>query len=163
MSNRTSPLKRATIFCRNIEQSLALYRDILGFTVAEDKTVAGPAMAKMIGLDDCSMHICHLQAQNSEDGLIGLYEITADDVPETVRPPVGKIHLGQTAVVVNTDQPDEIYADLEKAGYDFLTPPTKYVKEEDSDYMKAGTYTEMIFYDPDGVLVSIMGYEPKTA
>ena len=52
-------------------------------------------------------------------------------------------------------------ADLEAKGYDFLTPPTKYTKEEDSEYMKAGTYTEMIFYDPDGVLVSVMGFEPK--
>lgn len=163
MTDRTSPLKRATIFCRNIEKSLALYRDILGFTVAEDKTVAGPAMAKMIGLDDCSMHICHLQAQNSEDGLIGLYEVTADDVPETTVPPQGKIHLGQVAVVVSTDKPDEVFKDLEAAGYPFLTLPTKYVKEEDSDYMKAGTYTEMIFYDPDGVLVSILGFEPKAA
>ncbi len=162
MQDRTSPLKRATIFCRDIEKSLALYRDILGFTVAEDKTVAGPAMAKMISLDDCSMHICHLQARNSEDGLIGLYEITADDVPETTPPPPGIIHRGQVAVVVSTDEPDAIYADVEAAGYPFLTPPTKYVKEEDSEYMKAGTYTEMIFYDPDGVLVSVLGYEPKT-
>lgn len=161
MSERTSPVKRTTIFCRDIERSLALYRDILGFKVAEDKTVAGPAMAKMIGLDDCSMHICHLQAHNSEDGLIGLYEITAENVPETSPPAPGKIHLGQVAVVVTTDQPDAIYADLEAKGYDFLTPPTKYTKEEDSEYMKAGTYTEMIFYDPDGVLVSVMGFEPK--
>lgn len=161
MSERTSPVKRTTIFCRDIERSLALYRDILGFKVAEDKTVAGPAMAKMIGLDDCSMHICHLQAHNSEDGLIGLYEITAENVPETSPPAPGKIHLGQVAVVVTTDQPDAIYADLEAKGYDFLTPPTKYTKEEDGEYMKAGTYTEMIFYDPDGVLVSVMGFEPK--
>jgi hypothetical protein len=69
--------------------------------------------------------------------------------------------LGQVAVVVTTFQPDDIYADLKANGYDFLTPPTKYTKEEDSEYMKAGTYTEMIFYDPDGVLVSVMGFEPK--
>jgi catechol 2,3-dioxygenase-like lactoylglutathione lyase family enzyme len=163
MRDRTTPLKRASIFCRNIEESLALYRDILGFTVAEDKTVTGPAIAKMIGLEDCSMHICHLKAQNSEDGLIGLYEITADDLPETTLPPIGKIHRGQVALVVNTDAPDDIYKDLESAGYSFLTLPTKYVKEIDTDYMKAGTYTEMIFYDPDGVLVSILGYEPLQA
>ena len=71
--------------------------------------------------------------------------------------------MGQVAVVLNTDQPEAIAAELESKGYPFLTPPTKYVKEEDSEYMKAGTYTEMIFYDPDGVLVSIMGYEPKAS
>jgi len=156
----TSPLKRATIFCRDMQKSLALYRDILGFEVAEDKTVRGPAMAKMIGLDDCTMHICHLRAQNSEDGLIGLYEISGADVPELPRVPEGQIHYGQTAVVVTTDKVDEIAKAVADGRYAFLTPPTKYLKEEDSDYMKAGTYTEMIFYDPDGVLVSVMGYVP---
>jgi len=161
MTNRTSPLKRATIFCRDAERSLKLYRDILGFDVIEDKRVAGPAMGKMIGLDDVQMRILHLQSQGGEDGLIGLYEVTADNVPSLEQAPHGTLHLGQVAVVMNTDDPDGIAADLEAGGYVFLTPPTKYVKDEDSDYMKAGTYTEMIFYDPDNVLVSVMGFEPR--
>ena len=40
--NLTSPLKRMTIFNRDMEASLALYRDILGFTVIEDKLISGP-------------------------------------------------------------------------------------------------------------------------
>ncbi|MBP01574.1 MAG: hypothetical protein CMM25_02030 [Rhodospirillaceae bacterium] len=158
---QVSPVKRTTIFCRNIKRSLALYRDILGFVVVEDKTVAGPSIAKMVGLDDCQMHICHLRSGNSEDGLIGLYEITNTEILSTTLPETGKIHLGQVAVVVNTHQPEEIYNLLRRKNYVFLTLPTKYIKGEDSDYMKAGTYTEMIFYDPDGVLVSILGFEAK--
>ena len=161
MTNRTSPLKRATIFCRDAEASLKLYRDILGFDVIEDKHVAGPAMAKMIGLDDVSMRILHLQSHQAENGLIGLYEVTSDQVAPLPAPEKGKVQLGQVAVVVSTDDPDGIATDLEAAGTVFLTPPTKYVKAEDSDYMKAGTYTEMIFYDPDNVLVSVLGFEPK--
>ena len=161
MSNRTSPLKRATIFCRDAEASLKLYRDILGFDVIEDKRVSGPAMGKMIGLDDVSMRILHLQSEDLDAGLIGLYEVTSDQVVSLPTPDKGKIQLGQVAVVMSTADPGGIAADLEAGGYEFLTPPTKYVKEEDSDYMKAGTYTEMIFYDPDNVLVSILGFEPK--
>ena len=138
-----------TIFCRNIERSLKLYRDILKFEIAEEKTVKGREMANMVALDDCVMRICHLRSHDSENGLIGLYEISGAEVTEAPRPTPGKIHYGQTALVVYTDQLSRIYAYLAADGYVFLTPPTKYVRN--------GT-TEMVFYDPDGVLVSITGH-----
>ena len=156
---QVSPVKRTTIFCKDIKKSLSLYKDILGFKIEEDKIVTGKEIGKMIGLDDCKMHICHLSSENSSSGIIGLYEIAAKDVPELVKPKVGKIHYGQVAIVFNTDDPDALYSKLSKNRYVFLTHPTKYEKSEDSDFMKAGIYTEMIFYDPDDVLVSILGYQ----
>ena len=154
-----SPVKRTTIFCKNIEKSLSLYKDLLGFEIEEDKIISGKEIGKMIGLDECKMHICHLSSKNSSNGIIGLYEITAKDVPELAKPKFGQIHYGQVAIVLNTDEPDLLYSKLTQNGYDFLTHPTKYEKGEDSDFMKAGIYTEMIFYDPDNVLVSILGYQ----
>lgn len=159
--NLTSPLKRMTIFNRDMEASLALYRDILGFTVIEDKLISGPAMANMIGLEDCSMHICHLQAQESEDGLIGLYCVQNPKpaLPEMTVPDKTTVAYGATSVVVSSNHGKEIYAKLQ-GNYEFVTEPMEYVKAEDSEYMKAGRYTEMIFRDPDGVMVSVIGYEP---
>jgi catechol 2,3-dioxygenase-like lactoylglutathione lyase family enzyme len=147
-----------TIFCRDLERSLALYRDILRFEVIEEKTVSGPAMARMVALDDCTVRICHLASQRSENGLIGLYEISGVDVPEAPRARVGRIHYGQTAMVVYTERLAEIYQELKDGGYVFLTPPTAYVRRTQSE-LKAGNYTEMLFYDPDGVLVSITGLD----
>ena len=159
--NLTSPVKRATIFNRDMAASLALYRDILGFDVVEDKVISGPAMAKMVGLEDCTMHICHLQSQDAENGLIGLYCITESvpPLPEPERQPVDRVAYGNASVVLYSEHGDEIYARLE-GRYDFVRTPQEYVKEEDSEYMKAGRYTEMIFRDPDDVLVSVMGYKP---
>jgi catechol 2,3-dioxygenase-like lactoylglutathione lyase family enzyme len=153
----TTPLKRMTIFCKNIERSLALYRDILGFTVAEEKTVSGPAMGQMLGLGACTMRIAHLQSDRSENGLIGLYEISGTPVPDAPLSTPGTVHYGQTAMVMYTKQLDQIYRATVAAGYQFLTHPTPYVKTADHPMMRAGTYTEMVFYDPDGVLVSITG------
>ena len=66
-----SPLKRATIFCRDIEASLALYRDILGFDVAEDKLVEGSAMGAMIGYPQgVKMRIVHLQSEKSDTAAV---------------------------------------------------------------------------------------------
>lgn len=154
---RTTPVKRTTVFCRDIEKSLALYRDILRLSIAEDKTITGPAMGRMIGLADCKMRIVHLQSEHSDHGLIGLYAVLEPRLPEAPRPPTDRLHFGQVAVVLFTYEPDVIYNDLRTAGYTFLTPPTKYVKATDGPMMKAGTYTEMLFFDPDGLLVSITG------
>ncbi len=150
-----------TIFCRDIETSLSLYRDILGFDVAEDKVVEGSAMGEMIGYPQgVSMRIVHLQSNNSDNGLVGLYAIQ-DPIPDELpRPPTDRILWGQTALVVSADSLDDIFPRLKHAGHDFLLEPREYIKPDDSEYMKAGIYTETMFYDNDGVLVSIICYRP---
>jgi catechol 2,3-dioxygenase-like lactoylglutathione lyase family enzyme len=159
--SRTTPLKRMTIFCKSLERSLALYRDILGFAVAEQKTVTGAAMGGMLGLGPCTVRIAHLQSDRGENGLIGLYEISGTDVPDAPPSDRGRVHYGQTAMVLYTERLDEIYRAVSDAGHVFLCRPTPYQKTDDHPLMKAGTYTEMVFYDPDGVLVSITGM-PKS-
>jgi catechol 2,3-dioxygenase-like lactoylglutathione lyase family enzyme len=158
---RVSPVKRVSIFCRSVEKSLALYRDILGMTVIEDKTVSGPFIGRLINLPSCTMRIVYLSADPALDaGLVGLFCITEPRLPEAPQPARGQIHWGQSAFLMATDKGDEIYAELVKHGYTFLTPPTPYTKPTDDAYMKAGIYTEMIFYDPDGLTVSLLGYKP---
>lgn len=154
---RTTPVKRTTVFCRDIEKSLALYRDILRLRVADDKTIAGAAMARMIGLDDCTMRIVHLQSGEFDHGLIGLYQVVSPRLPEAPRPSPQLLQYGQIAVVFYTRDATGIARDARAAGYAFLTPPTDYVKATDSPMMPAGTYTEMLFQDPDGLLISVTG------
>ena len=134
--NLTSPLKRMTIFNRDMQASLALYRDILGFDVIEDKRISGPAIATMIGLEDCNMHICHLQAANSEDGLIGLYCVQdpKPGLPTMTVPDNTTVAYGAAAVVVSSNHGREIYAKLQ-GNYDFVCEPMEYVKAEDSEYI----------------------------
>jgi catechol 2,3-dioxygenase-like lactoylglutathione lyase family enzyme len=153
-------VKRTSIFCRDIEASLALYRDILGFEVVEDKHVEGPAIAGMVGLEDCRFRICHLRAGDGADGLIGLYCVSeaVPPMPEVGVPESRSVAYGQTAIVVETGDPETIHQRVAAGGYRFITPPREYVKETDGDYIKAGRYTEMIFADPDGVLVSVLRY-----
>lgn len=154
---RTSPVKRTTIFCRDIEKSLALYRDVLKLRVVDDKTIKGLAMARMIGLDDCTMRIVHLQSGEFDHGLIGLYHVVEPRLPEAPRPSPLRLHYGHIAVVLYTRDAAGIARDARAAGFPFLTPPTDYVKATDSPMMPAGTYTEMLFTDPDGLLISVTG------
>ena len=159
--SRVSPVKRVSIFCRDLDKSLALYRDILGMKVIEEKQVQGPFIGKLLNLPSCTMRIVFLSADEAVDaGLIGLFHIIEPELPVAIPPAQGQLHWGQGSFVFASERGDEIYADLVKHGFQFLTPPTPYTKPTDDAYMKAGVYTEMIFYDPDGLMCSILGYKP---
>lgn len=58
--NRTGPVKRVTIWSRDIKRSLALYRGLPGLEIVEDKTLASPAILGMAGYQDGRMRMAHL-------------------------------------------------------------------------------------------------------
>lgn len=160
--NRTTPVRRVTLFCRDAEASLGCYRDMLGFEVIEDKRISGPAIGRMVGLSDCTMRILHLQSSASPDGLIGLYSIE-DGRPAEVPPPdPTSIKLGQVVVVLYTDQMDVIEPLIRERRYTVISPLKQYVKEQPSAYTPVGTYSEIIFLDPDGVAVNVVQHKPPT-
>ena len=160
MSSKVNALSRISIFCRDIDKSLQLYRDILGLEVIEDKVVEGKGIGGMVGLGDCRMHIMYLQSPNLDGALLALFEISNPQPEGLADPPsLQRVVAGQPAVVFDSDQVNEIHSELDRHGYHVLTPPMRYVKPEDSEYTKAGVYTELIFFDPDNVLVSIVQYE----
>ena len=152
---------RATIFCRDLDKSLALYRDVLGLAVVEDKTLDGPAIGRMVGLETCRLRIVHLRAGARDRSMIGLYSIQEPALPETQPAAQGRLHLGQTAIVLESDGADVLAKLLADSGYSFLTQPTAYEIKAGGPLHLPGTITEMIFYDPDGVLVSVMGFRPQ--
>lgn len=160
--NRTGPVKRVTLWCRDAERSLGLYRDILGLTVLEDKVVSGPEIARLAGLQDCRLRIVHLGAGDSDHGWIGLYEVSqAEPMPDSrAAPRSDRITYGQTTVVLETDRLAEIVPQLERAGYVFMTRPGSYFKESASGALPRGRYTETMFFDPDGVTVALIAFEP---
>lgn len=160
--NRTGPVKRVTIWVRDIDRSLALYRDLLGLEIIEDKTIAGPAIMGMVGYQDGSVRMVHLAPSGAQFGWIGLYALQgAVPAPDALPPPrKDRLSFGQATIVLTTSQIDMIAHDLEERRYEFVLRPQGYIKPTDSPNMPAGRYTELIFLDPDGIPVSIMGYEP---
>ena len=160
--SRVNALARTSIFCRDIDKSLELYRDVLGLKVIEDKVVEGKGIGAMVGLGDCRMHIIYLQSPRSDGALVALFEITNPQPPGLPEPEsYARVSTGQPALVFDSDQVHEIHSELDRRGYRVLTPPMRYVKADDSEYTKAGVYTELIFFDPDNILVSIVQYEPQ--
>jgi catechol 2,3-dioxygenase-like lactoylglutathione lyase family enzyme len=157
------PLKRITLWVRDIDASLAVYRDALGLDVLEDKRLAGPQIARMVGLEQAELRIVHLGPAGSTQGWVGLYGIenTAPRAMAALPQADGFPRYGQATLVFSTGSLAAILPRLRAlATVRFITEPTEYVKTTPGDATPPGKYSEVIFFDPDGVPVSLMGYQP---
>jgi len=150
---------RLSIFCRDVAASLGFYCDLLGLVKVEDKVIEGPAAGGLLQLPPCRLRIVLLAPAPDADVVVGLFEISG--VPlDRLEIPSGRVAQGQTALVLSTTEFDALHARLESAGTKFLTPPVRYPKRQASERSPAGLYREMIAYDPDGLLVSVMQIDP---
>ena len=157
---KTTPVSRITLFCRDLEKSLALYRDILGFEEVENKPIQTKAFNELMNISDenCFVRISYLQSERSDHGLIALFEINSSELDKNQSIQATQIQYGQSVIVLSTKDHKKIYRELKKKDYTFLVEPTEYEKSEDSDYIKAGLYKEMSFYDPDGFLINLIEF-----
>jgi catechol 2,3-dioxygenase-like lactoylglutathione lyase family enzyme len=157
------PVKRVTLWVRDAEASLRLYRDVLELEVVEDKVIEGAGIAALVGLEDVRLRIVHLASGGHEDGWIGLYEasrVRPPMQPMPAAPDPAHFAYGQAVVVFNTNHLGRIMPRLEAGGYRYLRTPASYVKPTTTGPTPAGVYTEAIFFDPDGIPVSLIGYAP---
>ena len=78
----TTPVSRITLFCRDLDQSLELYRDILCFKEIENKTIQSKEFNELMNIEDenCFVRISYLQSEESEHGLIALFEINSNNL-----------------------------------------------------------------------------------
>ena len=157
---KSSPVSRVTLFCRDIEKSLALYRDILGFEEIENKSIQSKEFNELMNINDehCFVRISYLQSERSDHGLIALFEVNSSKLDKNQSIQNKSIQYGQSVIVISTKDHQKIYQELKKKDYTFLVEPTEYKKSEDNDYIKAGLYKEMSFYDPDGFLINLIEY-----
>ncbi len=150
--------ERMTIFCRELDKSLAFYRDTLGLVVIEEKQIEGVAAGSLLRLPPCRLRIALLAETAAEHAVVGLFEVSNAPLESTPRSP--RPLYGQTALVLSTLAFQAVYARLKAADTPFLTPPVRYPKRQASARSPAGIYNEMICYDADGVLVSVMQIDP---
>ncbi|MEQ8735145.1 MAG: VOC family protein [Rhodospirillaceae bacterium] len=148
-----SSMTRATIFVRDLDESLKLYRDLLGLTTRVDTVVEGPRINEIMGTEDYSLKAVILQAGDSIIGNIGIYEIIGDD--RAPLPPASSradTVTGDFAVVFITDDIDGITEKVVAAGYPLVSPPMVLFPNPEAEVQTR----EMMFRDNDGVLVNLI-------
>lgn len=133
-------LKRVNLLVRDMQRSLAIYRDVLGFRVFQCSESSPqsfsypvfriPAQAKLL--------FCTLDS-STEVRALALTQVTGVELP--AHPP---LHL--SAPVIRVQQLDEVLAKLKAAGLEVVGPRRSKTAE-------GHEFTELAFTDPDGHLI----------
>ena len=150
-----SPMNRATIFVRDLDESLQLYRDLLGLEIRVEALTEGDRINQIMGTKGYALRAVILQSGDSVIGNIGIYEIIGDD-RSTLPPPSNRVDTvtGDFAVVFATNDIDGITEQLRAAGYLLISPPMVLYPREDAEVQTR----EMLFRDRDGVLVNLIEF-----
>jgi catechol 2,3-dioxygenase-like lactoylglutathione lyase family enzyme len=150
---RVAPLARATIFVRNQEESLKLYRDILGLRVRVDKEFADERFNRILGTQGLETRVKILQSGDTVYGNLGVFELAGDDRADVPRPSRETgARTGDVAVVFLTNDIEGIAAKVTAAGYTIIAPPMVLFPDETLRVQPR----EMLFRDRDGVLVNLI-------
>jgi len=146
-----SPITRISLFVRDLDASLAFYRDLLEFCVVADKQVGGPGVARLMGLHDCQLRVVYLQAEDNEFGMVGLFEVQEPELPDApafIQPAM----RGRSVVGFATSDAAELARRLRAAGVEFLVEPVDYANPS------LGDFVEMLVADPDGNALSFVEF-----
>lgn len=146
-----SPLMRSTHFVRDLDESLKLYRGILGLRPRIDRTLEGERLDAVLGTNGKPVKLAILQSGDLVYANIGLFQFVEEPI-EPYPAPRTYAKTGDAAVVFLTNDIFGIHEKVKAAGYSIVSPPLVLFPKEDSavqDY-------EMLFFDKDGIGVNLI-------
>ncbi len=147
--NLTEPLKRTTIVVRNIEASLAFYRDLLGMDVFYDSVIGNPGASELTQIPCSGLHMVVLSVGGADMGMVGLMQFKDADPPLAQTEWESRLKAGETILVIPTENMRALHDEMLARGTTVVTPPTK------MEVPNRGEIHEMMARDPDGVVVNL--------
>ena len=104
-------LRRTTLIVRDMETSLALYRDALGMTVQYDQELTSPNLDARYKADGKNRsRLVFVQADNEFVGVIGLWQFLDQTDKDLADPDPADFTPGEFVFVFNTDNLAEVFA-----------------------------------------------------
>jgi catechol 2,3-dioxygenase-like lactoylglutathione lyase family enzyme len=147
-----TPVYRAAEFVRDLDESLKLYRDILGFKVKIANTLSGPQFDRILGSKGKTVKFAILRVGDKSDdltyGSISLWQFVGEKQPPYPRPRHA-IRTGDACVILHTKSMKSLAAKVKAGGYSIVSDP--YIIGESIEY---------IFYDRDGLCIDIVQNVP---
>ncbi len=144
-------LRRTTLIVRDMDRSLALYRDALGMTVAYDQMLTSPRLERAGGDGVNRSRLVLLRANNGFIGMLGLWQFL--DGPQAAAPPAPSFAPGEIVLLFNADDLDQRFPQVAATpGVTVISPPTPrtYPSANGDIHVMVSMVT-----DPDGHIVEL--------
>ncbi|MFN3959056.1 MAG: VOC family protein [Parvularculaceae bacterium] len=103
-------LRRTTLIVRDIENSLALYRDALGMTVAYDEELTSPNLGRAESDGKNRSRLVLLKANNDYIGMLGLWQFLDQTRFDRKPPDAADFTPGDIVLLFNSDDLDAAFA-----------------------------------------------------
>jgi catechol 2,3-dioxygenase-like lactoylglutathione lyase family enzyme len=99
-------VRRTTLIVRDVDRSLAFYRDALGLKLVYDQMIVRPGRAEDPPGTERKMRLALLRANDSFVGVVGLLEYTSPRLPD---PPLVQARpgIGEVILVINAQDLDQ--------------------------------------------------------
>ena len=154
-SPRLSPMVRAALLVGDLERSRAFYGELLGLDEVffEGELSEGNTHALLGVPASTRLRAVILKAPGPAYGMVGLFELT-EPAPAPVTRQGSAAHVGDVTLVFYCADLDPVHQQLVADGHTIISPPVNLVI---GDFVKQ---REMIFRDPDGVLVNLIEWDP---
>ncbi len=151
--SKVTPLKRTAIIVRDMERSLAFYRDVMGLNVWVEGEAGEelPALYQLLGMPPCHMRWVVLQSNDVDWGMVALFELTDPAPEDDTHPSIDRVNRGEACLVFHTSDVDALHAKARELGLTILCPPTVLELAQHDTVSK-----EMTLRDPNGVLVNLV-------
>lgn len=109
-------LRRTTLVVRDIEKSLALYRDALGMTVEYDQQLTSPGLTTRHNADGTNRsRLVLLKANDNYIGMLGLWQFLDQTDLDKAAPDPADFTPGDIVLLFNTENLDAAFAKASKA------------------------------------------------
>jgi catechol 2,3-dioxygenase-like lactoylglutathione lyase family enzyme len=145
-------LRRTTLIVRDMDRSLALYRDALGMTVAYDQMLTSPRLERAGGDGVNRSRLVLLRANNGFIGMLGLWQFL-DGPPAEAPAAAPSFAPGEIVLLFNAEDLETRFpAVAATPGVTVISPPTP------RTYPSANGNIEVIvsmLTDPDGHIVEL--------
>ena len=144
---------RSTHFVRDIDESLKLYRDILGLRPRFERTFNSKEWDNILGIEGKTIRVVHLQSGDNVIANVGLFEFVGDTHPP---PPAPRtfVRTGDAALVFITSEIFSINEKVKAAGYSIVSEPIVLFPQQEADTQAY----DSLFFDRDGILVNLTQY-----
>lgn len=137
----------------NLGQSLAFYRDLLGFAVASDEWEEGPFLETILRTPGAKAHIAKLKMPGPASAHPWMLELLEYQSPTPGPSPKLAIHtVGHAHLALTVDDLEATYRQLLRAGVAFLSAPA---------VSPSGRAKVAFCEDPDGYRLELVEVLPS--